>query len=145
VSRLLVDTSILIKWFHSAGESEVEQARAIRSAHLRRDLDAHILDLAVYETGNVLLRALRWPGKVVAEQLSDLLVLVGPPLIMAEDWLRGAAALADAHDLTFYDASWAATAAELGIPLISADRLLLDTGLAESATHACERLGIPLG
>lgn len=144
MSRLLIDTSVLIKWFHSEGESEVGPARAIRSAHVNRDLDAHILDLAVYETGNVLLRALGWPGELVAEQLTDMLELVGAPLVMAADWLSRAASLADAHGLTFYDASWAAAAAELGIPLVSADRLLLGAGLAESATDICERLRIPL-
>jgi hypothetical protein len=34
VTRLLIDTSVLIKWFHSDGESELEQARALRSAHV---------------------------------------------------------------------------------------------------------------
>ena len=144
MSRLLIDTSVLIKWFHSEGESEVGPARAIRFAHVNGNLDAHILDLAVYETGNVLLRALGWPGELVAEQLSDMVELIGAPLGMAAEWLGRAASLADAHGLTFYDASWAAAAAELGIPLVSADRLLLGSGLAESATDICKRLRIPL-
>jgi len=60
VTRLLIDRSVLIKWFHSAGESEVVEARAIRDAHVRGDLDAHVLDLAIYEVGNVLAPALKW-------------------------------------------------------------------------------------
>ena len=36
------------------------QARALRTAHLNGDLDAHVLDLAYYELGNVLIRALGW-------------------------------------------------------------------------------------
>jgi predicted nucleic acid-binding protein len=51
----LVDTSVLIKWFHSEGE--LPHARALRSAHVAGELDAHILDLATYELGNVLVRA----------------------------------------------------------------------------------------
>jgi hypothetical protein len=50
VTRLLVDTSVLIKWFHEAGESELTHARAIRDPHVRGDLDAHVLDLAAKTT-----------------------------------------------------------------------------------------------
>ncbi len=66
MTGLLVDTSVLIKWFHSDGESELAEARAIRDAHVRGVVDAYVLDLALYEVGNVLTRALdgrrsRWP------------------------------------------------------------------------------------
>jgi predicted nucleic acid-binding protein len=138
--RLLVDTSVLIKWFHEAGESELTEARAIRDAHARGDLQAHVLDLAVYEVGNVLIRALRWVAGDVADQLDDMLAITGPPLVMTQDWLREAAALAEARALSFYDATWAATAAALRIPLVSADRRLLAAGLAESPSGIATRL-----
>lgn len=134
MTQLLVDTSVLIKWFHHEEEGEVAQARAIRDAHVRGDVDAHVLDLAVYEMGNVLSRALQWTAPDVVEQLDDLLLIVGPPLAMAQPWLRTAADLAAARGLTFYDASWAAAATELGVPLVSADRQLISAGLALSPT-----------
>lgn len=140
MTRLLIDTSVLIKWFHSEGESELEPARALRSAHITGDLDAHMLDLAPYEVGNVLSRALRWTATDVADQLDDLHEILGPPLVMTPAWLRVAATLAHLHKLSFYDASWAATAAELGIPLVSVDRRLLDAGLAESPSEVTTRL-----
>jgi predicted nucleic acid-binding protein len=142
VTRLLVDTSVLIKWFHGPGESELAEARAIRDAHVRGDLDAHVLDLAVYEIGNVLVRALRWAAGDVADQLDDMLAITGPPLVMTQGWLRDAAALAEEHTLSFYDASWAATAAALAIPLVSADRRLLVAGLAESPSDIAARLNL---
>jgi len=140
VTRLLIDTSVLIKWFHADGEGELQQARALRSAHAAGELDAHILDLAIYEIGNVLIRALRWSAGDVADQLYDLHDILGPPLVMAASWLRHAAALAHTHTLSFYDASWAATALELDIPLVSADRRLLAAGLAETPTDVTTRL-----
>ncbi len=94
MTRLLIDTSVLIKWFHSEGESELEPARALRSAHITDDLDAHMLDLAPYEVGNVLSRALRWTATDVADQLDDLHAILGPPLVMTPAWLRVAATLA---------------------------------------------------
>ena len=144
MTRLLIDTSVLIKWFHSDGESELEQARTLRSAHVTGELDAHMLDLAFYEVGNVLTRALRWTATDVADQLDDLSAILGPPLVMTPAWLRHAATLADIHTLSFYDASWAAAAVELGVQLISADRRLLAAGLAESPRETTTRLNLSL-
>ncbi|KLO32528.1 type II toxin-antitoxin system VapC family toxin [Mycobacterium haemophilum] len=142
--RLLVDTSVLIKWFHDAGESELAEARAIRDAHVRSELDAHVLDLAIYEVGNVLVRALKWTARDVGDQLDDLLEIVGPPLVMSKAWLREAAVLAERHALSFYDASWAATAAALRIPLVSADRRLLAAGLAETPSAVVDQLNLKI-
>ena len=88
MSHVLVDTSVLIKWFHEEGEPELIEARAIRDAHVAGHLDAHVLDLAVYEVGNVLARALRWRPDDVADQLEDLAAIAGPPLVMSQAWLR---------------------------------------------------------
>jgi hypothetical protein len=125
------------KWLHEEGESEVREARALRNAHVKGELDAHILDLAVTRSATCfsahctgqpmtlptswktckssLARRLRW------HQLADI-----------------AANLGHTHGLSFYDACWAATA--LQIPLISADRQLLAAGLAESPTAITTRL-----
>lgn len=143
MTHLLVDTSVLIKWFHSAGESDVAPARAVRTAHLNGQLEAHMLDLASYEVGNVLSRALRWEATDVADQLDDLHVILGPALVMTGPWLRRAAELAQSHTLSFYDASWAAASRELGVPLVSADGRLLAGGLAESPREISTRLKLP--
>lgn len=140
MTDVLVDTSVLIKWFHTDGEAELTEARTLRQAHANGSIDAHILDLGVYEVGNVLVRSLRWPPDSVAEQLDDLLVVMGAPLAMAPPWLREAAELAHSHALSYYDACWAAAAAGLAIPLVSADRRLVDAGLAETATDVVARL-----
>jgi len=140
VIHLLIDTSVLIKWFHSEGESELAESRALRKAHISGDLDAHMLDLAIYEVGNVLVRALRWEPAEVADQLDDLHTVLGHPLVMTADCLRRAAALAHDHALSFYDASWAAAADKLDLALVSADRRLLATGLAESPSTTVARL-----
>jgi predicted nucleic acid-binding protein len=142
VTRLLIDTSVLIKWFHNAGESELGAARAIRDAHIRGDLVAHVLDLAIYEVGNVLARGLSWSATDVGDQLDDLLTIVGPPITMTQGWLHDAAVVAETHALSFCDASWAATAVALRVPLVSADRRLLAVGLAETPSAVSSRLGL---
>jgi len=143
VTRLLIDTSVLVKWFHSEGESELVASRALRSAHVAGELNAHVLDLALYELGNVLVRALRWSAQDTADQLDDLVAICGVPLAITSSWLRHAAALAVEHNLTFYDAAWAAAARDLGVGLVSADRQLLASGLAESPTDVVARLRLP--
>lgn len=143
MTHLLIDTSVLIKWFHAEGEAELAESRALRDAHISGDADAHMLDLAVYEVGNVLVRALDWEPAQVADQLDDLQTILGPPLLMTQDWLRHAAHLAHLHALTFYDASWAATAKMLNMTLVSADRQLLAAGLAESPATTVARLKLP--
>ena len=79
MTTLLVDTSVLVKWFHSEGESELAEARAIRDATGRGEVEVRVIDLAIYELGNVLLRVLRWNGPDVADQLDDLMIICGVP------------------------------------------------------------------
>jgi predicted nucleic acid-binding protein len=140
MNGLLLDTSILIKWFHHENESELDEARAIRDAHRDGAVQVYILDLAIYEVGNILARVLGWSPGAVTDQLMDLETIVGLPIAFAPAWHRTAAELCASDRLTFYDAAWAATARELSLSLVSADKALLHAGLAESATEIVARL-----
>lgn len=145
MTTLLVDTSVLIKWFHREGEFDLAEARSIRDATRDGEVQARVIDLALYEMGNVLLQALGWNGSDVADQLDDLVVICGPPLAMSAEWFRRAATLGQTHRLTFYDTAWAAAAEAMGVPLVSSDTRLLDAGLAESPVSVRQRLRLPLG
>lgn len=140
MTALLIDTSVLVKWFHSAGEAQVAAARAVLQAHIDERLEAFVLDLGVYELGNVLLRSLHWSPGDVADQLADLLAICGPPVPCEPAWLREAAALGAAHGLTFYDAAWAAAAQGMQVSLVSMDKRLLGAALAESPDAVASRL-----
>jgi hypothetical protein len=74
------------------------------------DVECRVIDLGLFEMGNVLLRSLGWKGSDVADQLDDLLVICGTPLTMTSEWLRRAADIGATHGLTFFDAAWAASA-----------------------------------
>lgn len=141
MTTVLVDSSVALKWLHEAGEAEVAPSRALLEAHRRGELTAVLLDLAIYELGNILLRRLRWAA-AVADQLTDLLTICGPLLPWQEEWLAPAAGHAERHGLSFYDACWATAAESFGVGLVSADRQLLAAGLAESPTAAAGRLGL---
>lgn len=138
---LVADTSVLIKWFHTEGEREVEAAHALLQAHRAERIDVRLLDLAIYELGNILLRKLKWSARRVADQLDDVQVLCGRPFSLEPEWRRQAAALAERHALTLYDAAFAAAAQGMGASLVSADQQLLVAGLAESVSMWVERIG----
>jgi predicted nucleic acid-binding protein len=142
VTEVLCDTSVLVKWFDIRGEDEVPAARALRAAHGDGRLTVRLLDLGFYELGNVLLRRRRWPADAIAAQLEELTEVIGDPLPASASWIRDAATLGERHDLSFYDACWAAVARHLGIALVSADGRLLAAGLAESPTAVASRLGL---
>lgn len=139
---VVIDTSVIVKWFHAENEAEASESRTILAAHHDEILTARILDLGVYEFGNVLLRALRWSAEDTADQIDDLLVICGPPLAPAPQWRRDAAVLAHQHQLTFYDALFAAAARALDAPLISMDRQLLAADLAETPAAFASRAGL---
>jgi predicted nucleic acid-binding protein len=140
LTTLLVDTSVLVKWFHREGEAEIEEAHAIHDANLIGEIEARVIDLALYEVGNVALKVLHLNASDVADQLDYLVGSCGLPLVMKPEWLRKAAFLGAKHQLSFYDAAWAGAAEAMGVSLVSADSQLLAAGLAESPTQIVERL-----
>lgn len=142
MTTVLADTSLVIKWFKSDDEDEVVPALALREAHIGAAVTVRLLDLAVYEFSNVLMRRLGWPAAAATEAVDRLLILVGSLVRLDARWIPEALTLAEQHQLSGYDAHWAAAARHLNVPLVSADRLLLEAGLAESPTAAASRLGL---
>ena len=140
MTPVLLDTSVVLKWFHEEGEAEVAQARAVLAAHQAERVTAYLLDLSLYELGNVLIRSLRWSATDTADQLDDLLAICGDPLVPDLSWHRDTASLATLHGLSYYDASFASAAAAIGAPLVSADKELIASGLAESPSAFVQRL-----
>jgi predicted nucleic acid-binding protein len=141
VTDVVCDASIVLKWFHEAGEAEVSEARSLLGGHRDGRITAWILDLTLYEVGNVLLRSLGWPAEDVAAQLDDLRAICAP-LAPSDHELRLAARLAETYELTFYDAAYAAVAQARGMAFATADAALLDRGTGERAGDIASRLGL---
>lgn len=123
------DASVVLKWFHAEGEEEVEAARALLEHFGRQAIGLHVLDLTPYEVGNALLRGRAGVAAdrvaVVLEALSGICPQASP----TTDELRDAAALAELHGLTLYDAAYAAVARGRGAELATYDHALLESGL----------------
>jgi predicted nucleic acid-binding protein len=125
---VLVDTPVLVSWFRADDAAAV----AVRDGHRDGLLTAYVLDLTLYDLGELLLDELRWPAARVADQLDDVLVVCGPPLTMSAKWRRDAAAIAAQHAVSFAAASLVASARALGATLLSTDDTLTGAGLAET-------------
>lgn len=123
------DASVVLKWFHAEGEEEVEPARALLEHYGRRTIGLQILDLTPYEVGNALLRG---RARVAADRVAvvlEALAEICPQISPTTGDLREAAALAERHGLTLYDAAYAAVARARGAELATLDQALLGSGL----------------
>ncbi|HYB72755.1 MAG TPA: type II toxin-antitoxin system VapC family toxin [Candidatus Sulfotelmatobacter sp.] len=139
--RIVVDSSVLIKWFKARNESLVVEARALLEEVERRPLEVHVPALLLYEVGNILLLKARLSRAAMdhaLDRLADLPCTVAPP---AAPLLKRAARLGRDYGLTFYDASFLALAVELDCPLITADRRLFDHVQALPRVRHLSRVG----
>lgn len=125
---VLCDTSVVLKWFSSHREKDVQQADLVLSAHQREELNLIVLDLTYYELGHVLASKLGWDPLRATRALNRLedLLDVGVPLT------REGRALATEkvkrHGLSFYDAAYLAVAQLLNVELLTEDKKLLKGG-----------------
>lgn len=98
-----------------------------------------MLDLTPYEVGNALIRGrASLPADqvaVVLEATREICASVTPN----DDDLAHAARLAAEHDLTFYDAAYAAVARRRGAVLATHDAKLLASGLGKRPSELLAR------
>jgi len=122
----VVDASVAVKWFLPADhEPEADLARGIMGS-----LPLCTTTLAYYEAGNALTKRGRMKPQQVRECLETIASTCGPPVDMTAVDYEEAATLAGQYKITFYDASYVAIANRLNRTVVSADRDLLDPGLA---------------
>ena len=139
------DANVALKWFHAEGEEEVAEARALLEAHRSRDLGIVVLDLTSYEVGNALMRgrarASAERTAIVLDALAEICAAISPD---AAD-RRRATELAEQHDLSLYDAAYAAVAEGHGAELATLDRELLKAGLGVRPGESVKKYGRPIG
>lgn len=124
-TNVVSDANIVLKWFHSEGEEEVDAARALLDAHRERTAALAVLDLTVYEVGNALMRGRPGASAEQAATVVEALVEICPAIRPSPEEMREAAHLAEHHDLTLYDAAYAAVAQSRSAELATLDRALL--------------------
>jgi predicted nucleic acid-binding protein len=114
---VVLDASVVLKWFHRGGETNVDAARRLRRDFQAGELRVLAPPLLWLEILNVAARRWRWSSSQL-DQLAAAFPELGFEEIEPE--LEGIAGWA-ARGLTAYDAAYVATAEEAGIPLITDD------------------------
>jgi predicted nucleic acid-binding protein len=129
--KLLLDSSVWLAWLRAKDEPHHEAAKALVVRSYTRDIELRLLDLTLYEIGNVVVRSWK-DGSVVADGFVTWVTTVAevPPLVPTPAERRAAHALAEEHGLSVYDATYAAVARERRLTLVSGDTDLLGPGLA---------------
>jgi predicted nucleic acid-binding protein len=132
VDGWLIDASIALKWFLPLDREP--------DGHLARTAIGHLAmrttALAFYEVGNILTRHSGLGAVRIGAALGLLEDICGDPLELTSEDRHSAAALALEHELTFYDASYAAIAHRTGRRLLSADGDLITPKLAVTLQEA---------
>jgi predicted nucleic acid-binding protein len=140
-AKIVIDTSVLIKWFKTRDEDLLTEARALLEEVGARPLEVHVPALLLYEVGNILLLKTQLGATRlddVIDRLEALPFIVAPP---ATPLLRRAARLGRELGLTFYDASFLALAVELDCPYVTADRRLFERAGTLPRVHHLSRVG----
>ena len=127
LSRCVVDASVGVKLF--VQEPFSDQVMALFS-RLSDDPPAelYIPDLFYIECANILLKYTRRYGRPLADAQADLADLHLLSLISTStaDLMEEALELAAERKLTAYDACYAVLARQLNLPLVTADKGLID-------------------
>jgi len=115
--EVVLDASVVLKWFHREGEANVEAARRLRKDFQAGELRVVAPPLLWLEILNVAARRWRWDSSQL-DRLAFLVPDLGfeevePELERVAEWA--------AQGLTAYDAAYVATAEEAGIPLVTDD------------------------
>lgn len=124
MAKIVVDTSVLIKWIKKRDEELRTEALALLGLIRRKRLEVTAPALLLYEIGNLLLRKTTLDSSGVAAALGQVARLPIAIVNPEPGLLRRAARLGRDLNLTFYDASFVALAQELDCPFVTADQRL---------------------
>jgi predicted nucleic acid-binding protein len=130
VTEVVLDASVVLKWFHAEGEQHGEAARRLREQFEAGELRVATPSLLWLEILNVAARSWRWEAsrlEALAASLPDLgFELVDPDPQGIARWA--------AKGLTAYDAAYVAVAEEAEVALVTDDREIIEVagGIAEA-------------
>ena len=125
-SKIVVDTSVLIKWIKTRDEELRSEALELLGVIQRKPLEVTVPALLLYELGNLLLLKTRLDSSGIAAAIDNVLHL---PIAVENPTpavLRRTARLGRDLKLTFYDASFLALAEGLDCVFVTADRRLFN-------------------
>jgi len=128
LKTLVLDSSVVLKWFWSQDEAEVEAARNIYAYALKNNIVLMAPHFLLIEISNVLLRAKKLSRGKTQQVLNSL--TEGDILFQSDSEvdLHKTMYYADRYHLSMYDALYLQLAEKYQCPLITADAALANAG-----------------
>lgn len=122
--NLVVDSSVIVKWFAKQDEADRPQALFIRKRFLSHQLNLIVPDLVFYEIINVLKTKKEVEGQDAKETIKFLFAHPFYTVWPSQALFLSALKIAYDHELTIYDAIYVALAQGVACSLITADKKL---------------------
>lgn len=128
MNDVVLDASVVLKWFRSAAERHTKQAQSVRASFEAGELLVFAPSLLNLEIVNVAGRRWGWNGTALAKLAASLeelgFEIVEPELAAVARWTgRG---------LTAYDAAYVAVAEGASVKLVSDDELIAEVAPEET-------------
>lgn len=121
MTELVLDASVVIKWWHTEGEDHLDEAQALQASFEAGELLAVAPSLLQIEIVNAFARRWTWPEEGLLALARALKAarfeLENPDLESVARWT--------ARGLTAYDASYVALAESRGIELVTDDESIV--------------------
>lgn len=119
VARVVVDTSVIIKWLNQTNEDNLEQADRLMAEAIEGKVELIAPELARYETGNVLLKSKQLVPREATISLGAAYSLPITFIPESEELARETFSIANRSNVTYYDAAFLALAKKYNAALIT--------------------------
>lgn len=126
MKEFVLDTSVVLKWFSSLGESDLSQALRLREDMLEGIVVFVVPELLFYEMANALRFNPNLTAKDVNEALDSILDVGFEVRRVDKKTMQDALSIAFKYNITIYDAYFIALSRAEGKPLITADYKLAE-------------------
>src|SRR3990172_10963883 len=117
--KVVVDTSVMVKWLNQIREQNLEQANRILAQALDDKVELIAPELAKYEIGNVLLFSKKLSTSEANFSLATLYSLPITFVSESEDLAMETFSLAHKAGITYYDASFLSLAKKYSADLVT--------------------------
>lgn len=118
-SRIVVDTSIIVKWLNQTNEENIDEADQVMESVLKGETEILAPELAKYEVGNVLLKGKQLTPSEAYISLGTVYSLPVTFVSESEDLARETFSLAYKLGITYYDASFVSLAKQYDATLVT--------------------------
>lgn len=118
-TRVVVDTSVIVKWLSQDKEGNLDQANKLLGDALENKIELLAPELSKYEAGNTLLFSKKLSPKQGAIVLAQLYTLPIDFITESDDLSKETFSLAYNLEITYYDASFLSLAKQYDATLVT--------------------------